>query len=95
MVSERELKRSGLLGSKNVSTYVVLTNDCVLLCDNRKINKFNSFGQSRHLKLCQKQIVSDLVIVQEKEEHLLKITINMAITFPTHTLGHRHKCRGI
>ena len=52
-------------------------------------------SQSRHLKLCQNQIVSDLVIVQEEEEHLLKITINMAIIFPTSTLGQRHKCRGI
>ena len=39
--------------------------------------------------------VSNLVIVQEKEEHLLKITINMAINFPTSTLGRQHKCIGI
>ena len=43
--------------------------------------------QHRYLKMYQTRILIDLVVVEEKEEHLLKITLKMAITFATSMLG--------
>ena len=46
-------------------------------CDNRK-EQVHTVWQYKYLKIYQMQIFIDLVVVQEKVEHLLKITMKMA-----------------
>ena len=60
----------------------------------RENPQVHNVRQYRYLMLYQMQMFIDLVVVPEKEEHLLKITIKMAITFSTSTLGRRNKCIG-
>ena len=82
------------LGSKWSYIFCFGTNDWVFPCDNRN-QQAHTVRQCRYLKMYETQIFIDLVVVQEKEEHLLKITIKMAITFSTSTLGRWHKCIGV
>ena len=65
MVSEWELKRLGLLGSKCI---------CIFRFNQRlkKINKFALFGHSKYLKSYPIRMLIELVVVQEKEEPLLR-----------------------
>ena len=90
MVLERELKRSGLLGSKNVSTYVVLTNDWVLVCDNRKQGQ-----QSRCFKLCRMQMFIWPCSCAGEGGTSSQDHNKYGHYLPTSTLGQRHKYRGI